>query len=58
MLDLTGESRLNRLRDYKNHWRLDDDDEKALIALCLALNPVELDGSMIRTLAYIIIVCL
>ena len=46
VLDLTGESGLNRLKDYEYYRRLDNDDEKALIALCLALNPVELDGGI------------
>ena len=44
MLDLTKETALDKLRDYKNYWRLSDDEEKLLNTLCLALNPEELDG--------------
>ena len=44
MLDLTKETALDKITDYKNYWRLSDDEEKLLITLCQALNLKELDG--------------
>ena len=44
VLDLTGESALSKLINYNRYFLLDDDDEIALIVLCLALNPEELTG--------------
>ena len=44
MLDLTKETSLDKLGDYKNYWILSYDEEKLLITLCLALNPKDLDG--------------
>ena len=41
---MTKETALDKLRDFKNYWRLSDDEEKLLITLCLALNPKEFDG--------------
>ena len=41
---MTKETASDKLRDFKNYWRLSDDEEKLLITLCLALNPKDLDG--------------
>ena len=45
VLDLTGESALRKLTNYKSYYLLDDDDEVALLALCIALKPAELTGA-------------
>ena len=44
VLDLSNERGLQLLIDYKNYWRLDREEEAALLALCIALNPIDLDG--------------
>ena len=44
VLDLDSEGDIRRLRDYDNYYRLDDEDKKALMALCLTLDPVGLNG--------------
>lgn len=48
VLDLSNEPSLQRIIDYKNSWRLDDEDEVALVALCIALNPIDLNGEFDR----------
>ena len=45
VLDLSSESALSRLTNYERYYLLDDDDETALLALCIALSPDELTGS-------------
>ena len=45
---MTKETALDKLRDFKNYWRLSDDEEKLLITLCLALNPKDLDGGYLN----------
>ena len=47
VLDLNSEGDIRRLKDYDNYHWLDDDDEKALVVLCLALNPAELNGESV-----------
>ena len=44
VLDLTGESALRKLINYEQYNLLDDEDDVALLALCIALNPAELTG--------------
>lgn len=44
VLDLNSEPGLTRLRDYRNYQRLTDAEKTTLIVLCLALNPIELNG--------------
>lgn len=48
VLDLSNEPGLQRIIDYKNYWRLDNEDEVALVALCIALNPMDLNGESDR----------
>lgn len=52
VLDLSNEPGLRSLIDYKNYWRLDAEDEAALLALCIALNPLELNGKTVLTSIY------
>lgn len=44
VLDLSGEDGLRRLTNYGSYYQLSDTEETALLALCVALNPIELTG--------------
>lgn len=46
VLDLSNERGLQRLIDYRNYSRLEREEEAALLALCVALNPIDLDGKL------------
>ena len=41
---MTKESALEKMTDFNNYWKLSDDEEKLLIALCTVLDPSDLDG--------------
>ena len=47
VLQLERNAQMNRLRDYDNYRRLDDDDKKRLLVLCLLLSPDKLRGKCI-----------
>ena len=44
VLDLDSEPALSKLTNYSEYQSLDDAEEMALLALCVALNPLELTG--------------
>lgn len=44
VLELDSGGDIKRLTNYERYYLLDDDDKKALMVLCLALNPMELNG--------------
>lgn len=45
-VEVENDSQINRLKDYQSYWRLTNEEEGLLFALCLTLSPDKLIGSI------------